>query len=419
MKFVADFHIHSRFSRATSREINLINLAKWAKIKGIDVLGTGDFTHPLWFKELTGGLEPAEQGLYQLKNQSSEIKTRFILTTEISCIYSKNGKVRKIHLIVFAPSLEDVEKINNRLEYIGNLKSDGRPILGIGAKELLKAILEVSPNSAVVPAHAYTPWFSIFGSKSGFDSVEECFDDYAKHIFALETGLSADPKMCWRLSNLDKYALISNSDAHSLKKLGREANVFEGNSISYQQIIKALKKNNQGLKLIYTIEFFPEEGKYHYDGHRSCNVVFSPAETKKVKGLCPVCGRPLTIGVLNRVDELADRSGGQMPANAVPFKSLVPLQEIIAEAFGTSPLSKRVEEEYQGMVDKFGSEFNILLETSREELGASALPEIAEGILRVREGKVTMEPGYDGVFGKIKALSHESQKASFKQKSLF
>ncbi|MBU4351038.1 endonuclease Q family protein [Patescibacteria group bacterium] len=417
MKFVADFHIHSRFSRATSREINLVNLAKWAKIKGIDILGTGDFTHPLWFKELKEGLKPAENGLYQLRG--GDDKTRFILTSEISCIYSKSGKVRKIHLIVFAPNLEDVERINSRLEHIGNIKSDGRPILGIDAKELLKIILEVSPSSFMVPAHAYTPWFSIFGSKSGFNSVEECFEDYSKYIFALETGLSADPKMCWRLSGLDKYTLISNSDAHSLKKLGREANVFEGSSISYQQIIDALQKSNQDLKLAYTIEFFPEEGKYHYDGHRSCNIVFSPSQTKKNNNICPVCNRPLTIGVLNRVDELADRSERQMPAGAIPFKSLVPLQEIIAEALGVSSLSKRVEQEYWDMIDKLGSEFNILLEVSKKELEASALPEIARGILAVREGRVVAEPGYDGVYGKIKTLGMEDQKTVFKQKSLF
>jgi len=421
MKFVADFHIHSRFSRATSREINLINLAKWAKIKGIDVLGTGDFTHPFWFEELKKGLEPAERGLYKPRGDND--KTRFILTSEISCIYSKNGKVRKIHLVVLAPSLEDVEKINNRLELIGNLKSDGRPILGIDAKELTKIIFQVAPTSAIIPAHIWTPWFALFGSKSGFDSVEECFEDYSKYIFALETGLSSDPKMNWRLSNLDKYTLISNSDAHSLKKLGREANVFEGSSINYQQIIDALKKNSQDLKLSYTIEFFPEEGKYHYDGHRGCNIVFPPSETKKNNNICPVCKRPLTIGVLNRIDELADRPADrpnkQMPVKAIPFKSLVPLQEIIAEAFGVSSLSKRVEQEYWNMIDKLGSEFNILLEVPKKELEMLALPEIVRGILAVREGKIVAEPGYDGVYGKIKALSREDQKTASKQQSLF
>jgi len=832
MKFVADFHIHSRFSRATSREITLVNLAKWTKIKGINVLGTGDFTHPLWFKELKEGLEPAEPGLYKLKAQSTKPKangfpngvedTRFILTSEISCIYSKNEKVRKVHLIVFAPSIEAVEKINTRLEYIGNIKSDGRPILGIGAKELLKVILEVSPDSFMVPAHCllpetyihskagikqikdikigdfvythkggvkrvenvlkrayhgliytikpsyfrlglattpehpylairndryhgqstyygeqlkreyfqrkkpqwipaekikigdillfprfrqiknrefldltqtinpiqikfkedkiapigfrvtwlpqaiavdkdfcrlvgyylsegytnsrdaiafcfssdekeyivdlqslmekifgiepsrifqkkgisgveiiyfskilcnvfghlfytssdkkahskmlptwmlelplekqveifrgwwrgdygstvsrtlmnqmkiillrlgvvpsiyvntrtqyekrgkhfinrrkisansdlfmlsnisffedkfnllkekefakydyktirrngwidenyiylpvrdiektsyrgdvfnleveednsyvtefaavhncWTPWFAIFGSKSGFDSIEECFDEYSKYIFALETGLSSDPKINWRLSALDKFTLISNSDAHSLKKLGREANVFEGESISYQKIIEALKKTSQDLKLIYTIEFFPEEGKYHYDGHRLCGISFSPAQTKKAGGICPVCGKPLTIGVLSRIEELADRPEGQMPVNAIPFKSLVPLEEIIAEAFGVLPGGKRAEEEYKILINKLGNEFNILIEASKEDLAAATMPEIAEGILKVREGKVIIEPGYDGVFGKVKVFSQGEQKTVSKQKTLF
>ena len=423
-KFIADFHIHSRFSRATSREITLVNLDKWAKIKGINILGTGDFTHPFWFKELKEGLEPAEPGLYKLKCKANEFPngaedTRFILASEISCIYSKGGKVRKIHLVVFAPSIEAVEKINARLEYIGNIKSDGRPILGIGAKELLKVILEVSPDSFIVPAHIWTPWFAVFGSKSGFDSIEECFDDYAKHIFALETGLSSDPKINWRLSALDKFTLISNSDAHSLKKLGREANVFEGESISYQKIIEALKKTGQDLKLIYTIEFFPEEGKYHYDGHRLCGISFSPAQTKKVGGTCPVCGKPLTIGVLSRIEELADRPEGQMPVNAVPFKSLVPLEEIIAEAFGILPGGKRVEEEYKNLINKLGNEFNILIEAGKEDLAAATMPGIAEGILKVREGKVIIEPGYDGVFGKVKVFSREEQETVSKQKTLF
>ncbi len=424
-KFIADFHIHSRFSRATSREITLINLAKWAKIKGINVLGTGDFTHPLWFKELKEGLEPAEPGLHRLKKQIvgknglSGEETRFIFTTEISCIYSKGGKVRKIHLVVFAPNIEAVEKINTRLEYIGNIKSDGRPILGIGAKELLKVILEVSPDSFMVPAHCWTPWFAVFGSKSGFDSIEECFDDYSKHIFALETGLSSDPKINWRLSALDKFTLISNSDAHSLKKLGREANVFEGESISYQKIIEALKKTGQDLKLIYTIEFFPEEGKYHYDGHRLCGISFSPAQTKKTGGICPVCGKPLTIGVLSRIEELADRPEGQMPVNAIPFKSLVPLEEIIAEALGVLPGGKRVEEEYRSLIEKLGNEFNILVEASKEDLAAAIIPEIAEGILKVRERKVIIEPGYDGVYGKVKVFNQGEQKTVSKQKTLF
>ena len=771
MRFIADFHIHSRFSRATSKEITLINLAKWAKIKGVNVLGTGDFTHPLWFKELKNGLESAESGLYRLKSKTNKSSddVSFILTSEISCIYSKGGKVRKVHLIVFAPSIEDVEKINTRLERIGNIKSDGRPILGIDAKELLKIILETSPNSFVAPAHIWTPWFAIFGSKSGFDSIEECFEDYAKYIFALETGLScydpetevltengwkpvssiivsdkictlniknntiefqsptrlfkydykgkmyrlktkrvdllvtpnhkllcshcdfrkppafvlkeaeqlinkskrfkkdgiwtgeekeyfviprvkikhgsryysgdrlkeekrlpikpwlkffgfwmaegwttqgkngdynvcvcnndqnilkeiksilenfgysvfkgksnilrvrdfqmydylkqfgksknkfippevnslskellsvffdyyikgdghvygrngkglsattisinlrddlqeialkmglsayyklhnkkgtifnspgynyqkeyrqsadswviyflrrnihtvlpslikkwgyteawidysgpvycvevpnhviyirrngipvwcgnSDPKMNWRLSSLDKLSLISNSDLHSLKKMGREANVFEGKSISYQKIAQGLKKIGKDLKLVYTIEFFPEEGKYHYDGHRACGISFFPIQTKRTGGICPVCGKPLTIGVLNRIEELADRPEGQMPTKAIPFKSLVPLEEIIAEVFGVLPGGKKVEKEYMDLIDKLGNEFNILIEASEKDLMTATMPKIAEGILRVRERKVIIEPGYDGVYGKVKIFN--------------
>ena len=854
MKFIADFHIHSRFSRATSKELNLRNLARWAEIKGIKVLATGDFTHPLWFKELKEGLEPAELGLFKVKKQlltgkngASGQETRFILTTEISCIYTKNNRVRKIHVLIFAPNFEAVEKINTRLDWIGNLKADGRPILGLDAKELLKIILQTSPDCLVVPAHcllpdtylhsnpgikmikdvsvgdkvythigrlkkvkqiynrfykgpiynikpynfriglkttpehpfyaiksytnctnmshsickkdcAYikrrncshryfesykpqwikaedikkgdilifprfntitkdvkeirfsdylskkqfkvfkdkiactrgridkklsnavkvdkafcrlvgyyvsegytdnrdsisfcfkrderkyirdlkflmkksfglsspriykrknadsieiiyfskilakifsqlfyssvnlrrahtkclpswmlnlplekqveifkgwwrgdvgctssrglmnqmkiillrlgiissiseqskedfnekyihkignrvihaqhnqfifhglsffqdlfgllkdpcfnqkrfktkltrrhgwideryiyipvkdieienyegkvynlevegdnsylsefvtvhncmTPWFAIFGSKSGFNSVEECFDEYSKYIFALETGLSADPKMCWRLSSLDRYTLISNSDSHSLEKIGREANVFsaqggpapggEGEALSYGEIIKAIKRTSQSLKLIYTIEFFPEEGKYHYDGHRLCQVSFSPKETIKSGGTCPVCGKPLTIGVLSRVEELADKPEGRAPEGAIPFKSLVPLKEIIGEALGTLPGSKKVEEEYQNLIKKLGSEFNILIETNKEGLAAATLPEIVEGISRVREGKLVIEPGYDGVFGKVKIFSQGEQKIISKQKSLF
>ncbi|MBI4359425.1 MAG: hypothetical protein HY577_02500 [Candidatus Nealsonbacteria bacterium] len=832
MKFVADFHIHSRFSRATSKEINLENLARWASVKGISLLGTGDFTHPVWFKELKEGLEPAEPGLFKLKPKTrAKINngfgagaegTRFILTTEISCIYSKNNRVRKIHLLVISPSLESVEKINSRLEWVGNLKADGRPILGIDAKELTKIILQLSPASVVVPAHCllpdayihsktgmrqikdikigdfvythtgktkrvenvlkrayhgliytirpsyfrlglattpehpylamrndcyqgqsnyygeqlkreyfrgtkpqwipadkikigdillfprfrnikdqefldltqvvnpipikfkenkiapigfkvtwlpqaitvdkdfcrlvgyylsegytnnrdaiafcfsdrekeyiadlqslmkkifdiepsrivqkegvggveiiyfskilynafghlfyslsdkkahskmlptwmlelplekqveifrgwwrgdhgstvsrtlmnqmkiillrlgvvpsinvntraqyekrgrhfingrkisanndlfmfsrlsffedkfnllrekefaqsnyktirkngwidenyiylpvrnidknsyrgdvfnlevkednsyitefatvhncWTPWFSVFGSKSGFDSVEECFEDYSRYIFALETGLSSDPKMNWRLSALDQYTLISNSDSHSLRKIGREANVFEGAALSYPEVIKAIKKMGQNLKLIYTIEFFPEEGKYHYDGHRLCQVSFSPEQTKKSGGTCPVCGKSLTIGVLSRVEELADRPEGSSPVGRIPFKSLVPLEEIIAEALGLLPGAKKVEEEYHSLIKKMGSEFSILTEASLSDLTALTLPEIAEGISRVREGRLVIEPGYDGLYGRVRIFNQGEQKIISKQKSLF
>jgi len=408
MKFITDFHIHSKYSRATSKDMDLENLAHWAKIKGIKVLGTGDFTHPEWFKNLKEKLEPAEPGLYKLK---SEI--RFVLTSEISCIFSKAGRVRKIHIIIFAPSFDVCEKINIHLSWLGNLKADGRPILGLDAKELAKIVLNISGDCLIVPGHIWTPWFSLFGSRSGFDSIEECFEEYSKYIFAGETGLSSNPAMNWRLSSLDKITLISNSDAHSPAKLGREANVFD-TELSYPAIKEAIKSKNPK-KFLYTIEFFPEEGKYHYDGHRLCQISLSPQESKKYNNLCPGCGKPLTIGVLNRVEQLADRPEGFQPENAIPFKSLIPLAEIIADALGLLVGAKEVEREYKNLIEKFGSEFNVLLETPISDLKNETLPEIVEGIERVREGKVFIEPGYDGVFGKIGIFS----KKVFSQKTLF
>ncbi len=418
MQFIADFHIHSKYSRATSKDMDLENLDKWAKIKGIKVLGTGDFTHPLWFKELKEKLEPLENGLLGLKSEKDANKgINFILTTEISCIYSKKGRTRKIHIIIFAPSFEAVEKINANLGWIGNLKADGRPILGLDAKELAKIVLNISPDCLIVPGHAWTPWFSIFGSKSGFDSIEECFDEYSKYIYSIETGLSSDPAMNWRLSKLDKITLISNSDSHSPSRIGREANVFN-TEISYPSIINAIKQKDPQ-KFLYTIEFFPEEGKYHYDGHRLCGISLSPEESKKHNNICPVCGRPLTIGVLNRVEELADRPVGFKPEGAIPFKSSVPLNEIIADVLGMGTVAKQVLNEYQNLIKKFGNEFSILLNAPKSELENATLPEIAEGIIHVREGKVKIAPGYDGVYGKIKVFSEGEQKSISKQNTLF
>jgi len=414
MKFIADFHIHSKYSRATSKDMDLESLDKWAKIKGIGLLGTGDFTHPEWFNNLREKLEPAEPGLFKLKNTQS--RTRFMLTSEISCIYTQSNRVRKIHIIVFAPSLEVVDQINARLGWTGNLKSDGRPILGMSTKELAKIIFATSEDCLLIPAHAWTPWFSVFGSRSGFDSIEECFGEYSKHIYAIETGLSSDPAMNWRLSALDNITLISNSDSHSPRKIGREANVFDV-ELNYSAIIQTIKEKDSR-KFLYTIEFFPEEGKYHYDGHRSCGVRLSPSESKKCNNVCPVCGRPLTIGVMNRVEELADRPYDFRPENAIPFKSLVPLNEIVAESLGVGSASQRVEVEYKKLIDNLGSEFHVLLEASREELVSATLPEIAEGILRVREGKVSLDPGYDGVYGKVKIFSQGEQKQPLKQKTL-
>ena len=415
MRFIADFHIHSKYSRATSKDMDLEALDKWAKIKGIKVLGTGDFTHPEWLKNLKEKLEPAEPGLFKLKKNDKG--TRFILTAEISCIYSKNNRVRKIHIIVFAPSFEAVEKINAHLGWIGNLKSDGRPILGLDAKELAKIVLESCPECLIIPAHIWTPWFSIFGSKSGFDSIKECFEEYSKYIYAGETGLSSDPAMNWRISGLDKITLISNSDAHSPQKIGREANVFDA-ELSYEAISQAIKKQDSS-KFLYTIEFFPEEGKYHFDGHRNCNISLSPKESKKYNNICPSCGKPLTLGVLNRVEELADRPEGVRPEAKIPFKSLIPLEEIIADALGQGTGTKGVLAEYNNLIKELGSEFNILLDASEESLEAKTLPEIVQGIIRVRQGKVDLEPGYDGVYGKIHIFSQEERKELSKQSVLF
>lgn len=412
MKFVADFHIHSKYSRATSPLMDLENLDRWANIKGIKVLGTGDFTHPKWFESIKNELEPAEPGLFKLRNGNSP--TRFILTSEISCIYTKGGKVRKVHIIVLAPSIEAVEKINTELDKIGNLKADGRPILGLDAKELAKIVLDADKDCLVVPAHAWTPWFSVFGSKSGFDSLEECFDEYAKYIYAIETGLSSDPAMNWRLSQLDKVNLISNSDAHSLPKIGREANVFD-TELSYKGIADALKVKDK-TKFLYTIEFFPEEGKYHYDGHSACNLSLNPQQSKKYNNICPICGKPLVIGVLNRVEALADRPEGFVPENAVPFKNLIPLNEIIAESMGVSVLSKEVTKHYNNLIKNLGNEFKILLESTEKEIAEKSLPIIANGVIRMREGKVSIEPGYDGVYGKIKIFSDKDGFKSSKNK---
>ncbi len=422
MQYICDFHIHSKYARATSKDMDVENLDEWANIKGIQVIGTGDFTHPQWLKELKQNLEPAESGLFKMKKIDSEV--RFILTVEISSIYSKNNQVRKIHNIIFAPDFETVEKINTHLGWIGNLKSDGRPILGLDAKELAKIVLNASDKCLIVPAHIWTPWFSIFGSKSGFDSIEECFEEYTKYIYAIETGLSSDPAMNWRLSALDNITLISNSDAHSPRKLGREANIFEGEKIDYNLIVEAIKagpviRPGNGLRLTQTIEFFPEEGKYHWDGHRKCDICLSPEESKKYSGLCPVCGKPLTIGVMNRVAQLADRPSGVKPAKAIPYKSLIPLEEVIADTLKVGAGTKRVAEHYKELIKSIGSEFKVLLEAKREDIMAASLPEIAEAVIRVRQGKVNVSPGYDGEFGKISIFGKEEKKGSLaRQKTL-
>ena len=406
MPFIADLHIHSRYSRATSPDMSPENIWKWAQLKGITVIGTGDFTHPKWFKELGEKLEPTGNGLFTLKDDlkaddipdACRTDVSFLLSAEISCIYSKNGKTRKIHSIVFAPNLTIAAKINTALSRIGNLSADGRPILGLDAKELLKIVMEASPEAMLVPAHAWTPHFSVFGAASGFDSFEECFEELTPHIHAIETGLSSDPAMNWRLSALDRISLISNSDAHSPAKIGREANIFD-TEISYKGITEAIRTKRGFLG---TIEFFPEEGKYHFDGHRLCKISLSPKETIKHNYLCPVCSKKVTVGVMHRVDKLADREEGFKPEGAPPFNSIIPLLEIIAEVLKVGVNSKKVMAEYLGLIGKLGSEFKILMDVPLDDIEKAGSPVLREAISMMRSGNVHIAPGYDGEFGKVK-----------------
>ncbi|MGB9763055.1 MAG: endonuclease Q family protein [Minisyncoccia bacterium] len=408
MRIIVDLHIHSKYSRATSKDMDLEHIALKAKEKGLNIVATGDFTHPEWFQELKEKLEPAERGLYRLKNDDQNSKLRFILSVEISNIYTKNKRVRRVHNLVIVPSLEAAEKINNVLSWHGNLKADGRPILGLDSEELLKIVFNIEKEAMFIPAHIWTPWFSVFGSMSGFDSLEEAFNNNINLISALETGLSSDPKMNWMFSKLDQFALVSNSDAHSLNNLGREANVFDID-FDYYALKEAIVNKDRN-KFLYTIEFYPEEGKYHYDGHRLCKVSMSPEERKKVNGICPVCHKPLTIGVLSRVEDLADRPYGFIPDNAIPFKHLIPLREIIADVLNVQVKTKLVEEEYQKLVHHFKNEFTILLDTSLEELKTITKEQIAEAIINVRQDKVELIAGYDGEYGKIHVLIDENKK---------
>ncbi|MBI4063159.1 MAG: DNA helicase UvrD [Elusimicrobia bacterium] len=421
MKFIADLHIHSHLSRACSKDLKPESLYKWCQLKGITALTTGDFTHPAWNKELQEKLEPAEPGLFTLKKELAQQidpgippscggPIRFLLGVEISSIYKKNGRVRKIHNLVFTPSFETAKKINARLEKIGNIRSDGRPILGLDSKDLLAILLDISPENYLIPAHAWTPHFAVFGSESGFDSLEECFDDLTPHIFAIETGLSSDPPMNWRLSALDNITLISNSDAHSPEKLGREGNLLEA-PLSYQGVFDALKKKN-GAKLLKTLEFFPEEGKYHVDGHRNCKTRLEPEETLKLGGLCPVCQKPVTVGVLHRVAKLADRKTGQKPVNTPDFENIVPLKEIIGETLRVGPSSKRVDEAYWKLLGLFGPEFSILREVPTEQLQNKGFPLLALAINRMRQAKAKVLAGYDGEYGKISFLEEKDFRPS-------
>ncbi|OGP91212.1 MAG: DNA helicase UvrD [Deltaproteobacteria bacterium RBG_16_48_10] len=405
MRFIADFHLHSKFSRATSKDMEVESLARWAKKKGIALLGTGDFTHPTYLTELRSKLEPLGDGLLRLKRGDQEV--RFILTTELNNIYTQGGKVRRIHNLIFAPSLEAVQAISSKLGNIGKLSSDGRPIFSFSAKDLAKMILDISPDCMIVPAHAWTPWFSVFGANSGFDSIEECFGEMSPFICAIETGLSSDPEMNWRLSALDRITLISNSDAHSPSRLGREANAFQG-PLNYKEMMETLRTKDRK-RFLFTIEFFPQEGKYHYDGHRDCGVVFSPSQTKTHRYLCPKCHKKLTVGVMHRVEELADRPEGFIPKSAIPSIHLIPLEEILAEALGFKVGTKAVEMEYERLVERGGSEFQILLDATPEELATFVPPRVLEAIIRMRQGKVSIIPGHDGLYGKVSLFSKEEE----------
>jgi uncharacterized protein (TIGR00375 family) len=391
-------------------------LARWAKKKGIALLGTGDFTHPTYFVELRSKLEPSGNGLFRLKKGDQGIQ--YILTSEVSNIYTQNGRVRRIHNLIFAPSFEVVEAIRSKLGNLGKLSSDGRPIFSFSAKELVKMILDISPDCLIIPAHAWTPWFSVFGANSGFDSIEECFGEMSPHIRAIETGLSSDPEMNWRLSVLDPITLISNSDAHSPSRLGREANAFDC-ALDYRDIVGTIR-NKDRRKLLFTLEFFPEEGKYHYDGHRQCGVIYSPSQTRANHYLCPKCHKKLTVGVMHRVEELSDRPEGFVPKNAIPSIHLIPLEEVIAEAMGVRVGTKAVESEYERLIERGGSEFWILLDATPDELASFIPPNILEGIVRMRQGKVSIIPGHDGVYGKINLFpDKEGGEESKEQLKLF
>jgi len=425
MKFLADLHIHSKYSIATSGQCDLPYLWAWAKRKGVTLVGTGDFTHPAWSRELSKQLEPAEPGLYKLLDKykkevmklvpaNCEKPVRFILSSEISSIYKKGEKTRKVHNLIYAPSFKSVKKISKALGKIGNIKSDGRPILGLDSEKLLDIVLDRDPENFLVPAHIWTPWFSAMGSKSGFDSIEECYGNLASNIFAVETGLSSDPPMNWRLSALDKYTLVSNSDAHSPSKLGRNANVFQCD-LGFSSIKDALKT---GRGFWGTIDLFPDLGKYHLDGHRKCQLRFDPKQTMARDGLCPVCNKKVTVGVMSRVWELADRTEGEKAPGSKKFIRQVPLVEIIGEIVGQGVGTKKVTAIYEKLLFEVGNEHYILFEVSEMELRGMAFPGMAKAIKRVREEKLTIKPGYDGLFGKVSIFSKkegENLKSQYKK----
>ena len=414
MRIVADLHIHSKYSRATSEQMNLREIAKYAKIKGLNLVGTGDFTHPQWLDEIKRNLVPdADSGLLQLSNSDSPV--RFMLQTEVCTIFDFNGESKKIHHVILAPTMEIAAQINERLNHLGDLALDGRPILNASASQIVEEVMAVSVDNVVFPAHAWTPWFGVFGAFSGFDSVEDCYQDMSKHIHAIETGLSSDPPMNWRLSKLDRFSLVSNSDCHSFWpwRIGREANVFDLEKFGYKEVIDAIYNKNPAT-FRFTIETDPAYGKYHWTGHRNCNIAFSPTEAIKFGSVCPVCRRKLTKGVEQRVEELADRPLGFKPINVPGFKRLLPLSEVIATVLGAdSPAIQAVWKVYNALIERFGDEYKVLIDAPLEEMMKIVDAPIAQGVLKVREGTAKVLPGYDGVYGQL-VLGEEPAEAKSK-----
>lgn len=416
MQAIADLQLHSRFARAVSKQMTLPYIAEWARRKGIGLVATGDWTHPLWFREIERDLEELGNGLLGLRGQPSPL---FLLATEVSSIYSQGGKLRRVHTLIWVPTLDAARKINNEFAKRGcNLMSDGRPIIGLSCIRVAELVFSIEPKALVIPAHAWTPWFSVYGALGGFDSLDEAFGLLAKNIYAVETGLSSNPAMNWRIKELDNRTILSFSDAHSGPKLGREATVFDIPVLTYKNIYQAIVEKSH---IDYTIEFYPEEGKYHYTGHRTCGIRWSPEETKQKGKTCPVCGKPLTIGVMHRVEDLAGRSEEDLRLeeisidgilakvtrsaafpNRPPFVMLVPLQEIIAEAIGSPVASPKVQTPYFRLTDGLGGEFSVLLSAALDAISRVAGQRVAQGIDRVRRGDITIDPGYDGVFGTVK-----------------
>ncbi|HLD10985.1 MAG TPA: endonuclease Q family protein [Candidatus Nanoarchaeia archaeon] len=411
MEIISDLHIHSRFARACSKDITINNLEKYAKIKGLNLLGTGDFTHPKWIQELKSELTPDDQGILWTKD-----KFPFLLQSEISLIYSQGGKGRRIHYVMLAPSFEVVDQITEFLLSRGRVDYDGRPIFGMSSIDLLENLRSISLDIEMICAHAFTSWFGIFGSKSGFNSIKECFEEKARYIHAIETGMSANPEMCWRIKELDNYQLVSFSDPHSAYpwRLGREATTFETKELTYKNILKAIR-TGEGLK--ETKETEPSYGKFHYDGHRACNILFSPEQTRKHKGICPICKKPLTIGVEYRVEELAARSLGYKPENAKPFKTLIPLSELICHAYNIKqPTSKKCQEIYEALISKYKNEFNVLLNLNDF---SNLEPKLVDLILKNRNRQLHIKPGYDGVYGEIIDEEFKTKEYETTQKGLF